>query len=133
VTGSLVVTPYSIPRISRVSSSATTAPIASPAAVCLSPSRALFVHFGPEEREHRVAPMEAGRRRDREVGEQRETLRLGKGEPKLVPLLIAKIDGAESAKVNHAATGTRAVTGGRGVVRRSLRATVEGLRAHIIV
>jgi hypothetical protein len=46
-------------------------------------------------------------------------------------MLVAQIDGAEGAKVNHAATSTKAVTGGRRVVRRSLRPTAGRLACPI--
>src|SRR5450432_2958148 len=74
--------------------------------------------------------MKAGWRRDGEIREKGEALRLGEGEPELVSMFVAQVDGAEGAKVNHAATSTKAVTGGRGVVWRSLRPTAGGWRAQ---
>src|SRR5690606_6852304 len=61
----------------------------------------LLIQLWPEQPHELVAAVVPTRGGDREKGQKRESLRLGKHRPDSDPVLLFETDGAEDAKANH--------------------------------
>src|SRR6185437_6501958 len=64
-------------------------------------ARTIAIHLGPQQGEDGISAVIAGRRGDREVCEQRQTLRLTEDREKLASVFIAQIEAAKRTKTNH--------------------------------